>query len=183
VLAVRFSRTDYSVLDNGASSRPEAVALADLDGTAGPPDIVASLQGTSKIGVLLNNGDGTFGAMKTCASACGPVYDVHLADYINAAGSVGPDGNLDAIVACPLAIEIFPGDGHGGFGAPHVYPVGIAQAGTVSGEGAQLLALVGFPNVVHARIVFEAATPQLAYNALCFTDDLLSVSCSRNGGL
>ena len=55
---VGFNRIDVAV-----PAAPDSVALGDFDGVHGK-DIAVALVGPGSVGVMLNNGDGTFGALK-----------------------------------------------------------------------------------------------------------------------
>ena len=55
---VGFNRIDVAV-----PAAPDSVALGDFDGVRGK-DIAVALVGPGSVGVMLNNGDGTFGALK-----------------------------------------------------------------------------------------------------------------------
>jgi hypothetical protein len=90
--AVSFQRTDIPI------TGPESVALGDLDGKNGK-DIVVALSSTGSVGVMLNQGNGTFGAMKTYSAGpgcAGLAVDITLG-YLTPLPS---DGRLDAYVAC-----------------------------------------------------------------------------------
>jgi uncharacterized repeat protein (TIGR01451 family) len=77
--------TNYAV-----GSNPLDVAIGDVDGTPGP-DLVVGNNGSSSIGVLLNNGDGTFGAMTSFSARLRPL-GLYLADFDG-------DGKLDVVAA------------------------------------------------------------------------------------
>ncbi|CAF1216364.1 unnamed protein product [Adineta steineri] len=55
----------------GSSSFPDALAVADIN-SDNLPDIVVGLQSTSKIGILLNAGSGTFGAITAYTAGVSP---------------------------------------------------------------------------------------------------------------
>ena len=63
---VSFTRTDIAM-----PAAPESVAIGDLDGQHGK-DIVVALPSSGSVGVLLNNGDGTFAPMQpyTAGPSC-----------------------------------------------------------------------------------------------------------------
>jgi len=96
------SGVTYSV---GAS--PAAIAIADISGNA--PDIAVA--GADGVGILPNNGDGTFGSLQPVPGLNGPALDLALAD-------VDLDRKTDLIVALPSSIQVWIGDGAGGFTAP-----------------------------------------------------------------
>jgi hypothetical protein len=112
---VRFERRDISL-----PGRPGNVELGDLDGVHGK-DIVIALPLRGGVGVLLNRGDGTFGAPQEYGGggACaGVAIDVALGDLTG-------DGSLDAYVACPPYVVRLTGDGKGALGNPQPFGVGL----------------------------------------------------------
>jgi hypothetical protein len=118
--AVSFQRTDIPL---GATQ--SGMAVGDLDGRDGP-DLAAVSAATGKLTVLLNNGDGTFGAPVTYPLPAGCDADqLQLSDFENTAGQQTPDGNLDAIVYCASShmLVTLAGNGAGGFGAPQTIPL------------------------------------------------------------
>ena len=70
---VGFNRIDVAV-----PAAPDSVALGDFDGVHGK-DIAVALVGPGSVGVMLNNGDGTFGALKqyTAGPGCAGQRDRH----------------------------------------------------------------------------------------------------------
>jgi hypothetical protein len=95
----------------GSGSQPYGLAVADVNGD-GKPDIVTANSSTSSIGVLLNNGTGTFAAVVS--------YPTGTATPVNVAvGDVNNDGKAD-IVAClnfNSAVGLLLGNGNGTFQA------------------------------------------------------------------
>ena len=72
-----FVRTDIPV-----AAAPDSVAIGDLDGLHGK-DIVFALWSPGSVGVMLNNGDGTFAAIQpyTAGPQCaGLAVDITLGD-------------------------------------------------------------------------------------------------------
>jgi hypothetical protein len=131
---VNLSRDDLPL-----SSRPESVALGDLDGVHGK-DIVVALPLAGAVAVLLNNGDGTFAAPKTYSAGpqcAGLAVDITLGDL-----TLPPDGKLDAYVACQPAVVRLTGDGAGALGNPQPLMIGVAQYNGTS----DMLALMRRPN-------------------------------------
>jgi hypothetical protein len=118
--AVSFARTDYAL---GATQ--SGMAVGDLDGKDGP-DLVAASAATGNLTVLLNHGDGTFGAPVTYPLPAGCAADqVQLSDFENTAGQQTPDGNLDAIMYCANSgrLVTLAGNGEGGFVEPQTIPL------------------------------------------------------------
>ena len=100
------------------SGAPGSVAIGDLDGRNGK-DIAVALPASGGVGVLLNNGDGTFGALQQypAGSECvGQAVEVELGDVTGPAGAFVPDGKLDAYVTCSPYVVRLTGDGAGALG-------------------------------------------------------------------
>lgn len=92
----------------GAGTTPAAIAIADVN-NAGGPDI--AIAGTDGIGILLNDGSGAFGALQPVPGLAGPALDVALAD-------LDLDDKTDLIIGLSSSIQVWRGDGAGGFTAP-----------------------------------------------------------------
>ncbi|RZK55243.1 MAG: T9SS type A sorting domain-containing protein, partial [Hymenobacter sp.] len=95
----------------GAGSQPYGLAVADVNGDS-RPDIITANSATSSIGVLLNNGTGTFAAMVSYPTGTATPVKV-------AVGDVNNDGKAD-IVAClnfNSAVGLLLGNGTGTFQA------------------------------------------------------------------
>lgn len=109
---------DYAT---GANSFPHWVTLADFNGDKAP-DIAVANEGLNNVGVLLNNGDGTFGAMSTYATAEEP-YSVAAADLRH-------DGKIDLAVTGwnGSVVSILLGNGDGTFGSHVDYATGTSPA-------------------------------------------------------
>jgi len=100
------------------SGAPGSVAIGDLDGRNGK-DIAVALPASGGVGVLLNNGDGTFGAPQQYLAGpecIGQAVEVELGDVTGPAGAFVPDGNLDAYVTCTPYVVRLTGDGTGALG-------------------------------------------------------------------
>jgi Ca2+-binding RTX toxin-like protein len=135
--SVNLQRTDIAL-----PGAPESVALGNLDGVHGD-DIAIAFPALGSVGVMLNNGDGTFAALQqyTAGPNClGLAVDVTLGDVT----PLPLDGKLDAYVACTPYVVRLTGNGTGALGNPQSFNVGIQQylgAGTLD-----MLALVRRPN-------------------------------------
>ncbi len=124
--SVSFDRTDIPL-----AAAPQSVAIGDLDGVHGK-DIVVALFSPGSVGVMLNNGDGTFAPMQpyTAGAQCaGKAVDITLGDVTQPAPGdrLQPDGKLDAYVACTPYVVRLTGDGAGGLGNPEAINLGIQQ--------------------------------------------------------
>ncbi|HEX3108987.1 MAG TPA: VCBS repeat-containing protein, partial [Thermoanaerobaculia bacterium] len=109
---------------NGYASsggHPYDVAVADFNGD-GKPDLVVA-NGTT-VSILLNRGDGTFGAPVNYAA--GSRYIGYLGRYV-AVGDFNRDGARDFAVSGTEgeSVAVFLGNGHGGFSGPVNYPLGV----------------------------------------------------------
>jgi hypothetical protein len=117
------------------------VALGDLDGKNGK-DIVVALWSPGSVGVMLNQGNGTFGAMKTYSAGpgcAGLAVDITLG-YLTPLPS---DGRLDAYVACQPNVVRLRGDGTGALTNPEQFNLGVADYTDQSGD---MLALMRRPD-------------------------------------
>jgi Ca2+-binding RTX toxin-like protein len=140
---VSFERVDVAL-----PAAPESVALGDLDGRHGK-DIAVALWSPGAVGVMLNNGDGTFAPMQeyTAGPSCaGLAVDVTLGDVTRPTPGdrLQPDGKLDAYVACAPFVARLTGDGAGGLGNPEAINLGVQQyfgSGTLD-----MLALIRRPD-------------------------------------
>lgn len=105
----------------GANTFPHSVALGDFNGDHAP-DIAVANEGTNTVGVLLNDGKGGFGTMKTYATSSEP-YWVTAADLRH-------DGKTDLVVTgwYYSVASVLLGNGDGTFQAHVDYPTGTAPA-------------------------------------------------------
>jgi hypothetical protein len=109
------------------SRGPESLLLAKVNGD-GSPDIVVANYGDNTIGILINNGDGTFQPQQTFAAGIGP--------YAIAAADVNGDGAVDVVATGPAQnkISVLLGDGRGTFGSPTTIAVGLQPRGVAIGD-------------------------------------------------
>ncbi len=122
--------TTYST---GTNSNPYSIAVADVNGD-GKRDLLTANHNSKTAGVLLGNGNGTFGAATT--------YSTGDYTYNIAVGDVNGDGKLDLLTAGYSNVGVLLGNGNGTFGAVTNYstgtgitiPYGIVVA-DVNGDG------------------------------------------------
>ena len=120
-------------------AEPVAVTLADVDGDGHPDIITANADDT--VSILLNKGDGTFGAAEAFHVGPGPIK-LAVAD-------LDGDGHADIVTVGGSAddISVIMGKGHGSFGTHHEYPTGAGPAALAIGD----LDGDGVPDVVVAN--------------------------------
>jgi hypothetical protein len=141
---VGLQRTDVAL-----PGAPDSVALGDLDGRKGK-DIVVAFPALGSVGVMLNQGDGTFGALRqyTAGPHCaGLAVDITLGDVTQPAATgdtLLPDGKLDAYVACSPYVVRLTGDGAGALGPPEAFNLGLQQY--LGADSLDMLALVRRPD-------------------------------------
>ena len=93
---------------------------------------MVALWSPGSVGVMLNNGDGTFAPMQpyTAGPQCaGLAVDITLGDVTQPApgNRLLPDGKLDAYVACTPYVVRLTGDGAGALGNPEPINLGVQQ--------------------------------------------------------
>lgn len=111
-------------LNLGGRTGFAALAVGDFNNDT-HPDIALISQSGNTVTVLLNNGDGTFGAPTDYATGSGPTSIV--------AGDFNHDGNIDLVTANSTggSVSFLAGDGHGHFAAK----VDSAVVGSPAGGG------------------------------------------------
>jgi hypothetical protein len=94
----------------------------------GVPDLVVANSGLSTLGILLGQGDGTFGE--------GATDIVGNSLVAAAAGDFNGDGKLDIVAADQgaNAVIVLPGNGDGTFGAPLSYAAGTSPSALAVGD-------------------------------------------------
>ena len=128
LVPVAHADVEFNRIDVAVPAAPDSVALGDFDGVHGK-DIAVALVGPGSVGVMLNNGDGTFGPLNQYSAGpgcAGNVLDVTLGDVTGPGGHLVPDGKLDAYVACSPNVVRLAGDGTGALGAPQAFNLGVA---------------------------------------------------------
>ena len=115
------AKVDYTT---GAGSLPECLRLGDVNGD-GKLDVLTANAGTNNVGVLLGNGDGSFGAPATFSTATHPT-SIDMGDLNN-------DGTLDLVTANfnTNNVSVLMGNGDGTFQTAVNYACG-SQPETVA---------------------------------------------------
>jgi hypothetical protein len=138
-------------INYAAATAPTSVQIADINGD-GKSDIVALTSSTNQVNVLLGNGDGTFQASVTSATA--PFSSkLNVADYNH-------DGKPDIATNNTTSINIEFGNGDGSFQAPTPYYIGAAANDIETGD----LNHDGFDDIVTASFSY-GGTSQVLLNA------------------
>src|SRR5437867_7393740 len=119
------ARVDYPV-----GANPSSVVVGDFNGD-GVPDFATANYGANTVSVLLGNGDGTFQAARTFATAGFNPEFVGL-------GDVNGDGRQDLAVAHsgskPSTVSVLRGNGDGTFQAARVFGTGPGSASVGVGD-------------------------------------------------
>jgi hypothetical protein len=113
------SRTDYAVLAGLSGSSSHPVAIADLNGD-GASDIAISGGDVGMVGILFNQGNGSFAGALQIADV-GQSVGEYLGTII-LAGDFTDSGNADLVVNGIDGIGVLLGNGNGTFSAPIVTP-------------------------------------------------------------
>ncbi len=145
----------------GSGSAPECLRLADLTGD-GKLDIITANAGTNTIGILLNNGNGTFGAPTTFATATHPTSI--------AVGDFNGDGKMDIATANYTTnnVSVLMGNGDGTFQPAVNYSCGsepetIAVA-DLNGDGHPDIVTANYSNSISVVLNNGNGTFQAAVN-------------------
>ncbi|CAF1529516.1 unnamed protein product, partial [Adineta ricciae] len=110
--------TTQVIYPTGSGSRPFPVTTGDLNGDK-KPDIIVGMSGVDEIGILFNNGNGTFDAPVDYAVSSGLMWSLEAAD-------VDLDGDLDIVVANADAdnVGVLLNNGSGAFLPQIIYSTG-----------------------------------------------------------
>ncbi len=121
-VGAQISFDNKKIYDGSIDAYPNGLALADLNGD-GKLDVVGATHGSETFNVLLNNGDGTFGASTDYHTDLGiQINEVVLRD-------ANGDRKLDAIgKGYAGSYNVMLGNGNGTFQSPH-------YVGALGGEG------------------------------------------------
>jgi hypothetical protein len=111
-----------TTFSTGTGSSPFDIVVADVNGD-GKLDLLTANPGTSTAGVLLGNGNGTFGAVATFSSGTGSRPEsIAVAD-------VNGDGKLDLLTAngSTNTAGVLLGNGNGTFGTVSTFSTGVGS--------------------------------------------------------
>lgn len=113
------SFTNQVIYSAGYGSTPCAIALADMN-KDGCLDIVVGNEGTEFIGIMLGNGDGTFGAMFSY------FYELASSVFALTVGDINNDDQLDIVVIEYFKgkVDVFLGFGNGSLSLATTYSTG-----------------------------------------------------------
>jgi hypothetical protein len=131
-----FSISQLSSSDPGVVYGVNQLRFADVNGDA-KIDLIAPTAtqaagniDIASVGVLLNNGDGTFGSPQHLNVPTAPNGDYNSGAYLIEAADLNADGKLDLVLSFNSSFAqsdaaFFPGNGDGTFGAPVFIPVNL----------------------------------------------------------
>ncbi len=149
-----------------------SITVADVNGD-GKPDLIEPNEGGDTVGVLLNNGNGTFRPAVTYASGGDGPNLAFVAD-------VNGDGKLDLIVnnigVYSGSIGVLLGNGNGTFKAAKAYSTGVAGTG---GAGGSLAVVADVNSDGIADVAVAGACPS---NLVCSEPVLTSVLLGNRDG-
>ena len=151
---------------------PGSVAIGDLDGRNGK-DIAIALPASGSVAVLLNNGDGTFGAPTPYSAGpqcVGRAVEVELGDVIGPAGPFAHDGKLDAYVTCSPYVVRLTGDGAGALVNPTAFQLYLPPY--LGSATIDFLALVRRPDGNPAPLLALQHSVGSFGRQLCISDEL-----------
>ncbi len=128
--------SSFATNSAGTKGGQQGLAVADVNAD-GKPDILTTSYYGSVFGVLLNNGNGTFGAMTKYPTGANSPTRLNVAD-------INGDGQIDLLGADPnggtaSALVVLLGTGGGTFGTATTYKCGYApngvRAADLNGDG------------------------------------------------
>ncbi len=135
------------------STRPRWLSAGDFDND-GRLDLVASADGTNELVFLQGDGSGNFGLpLPSPMSGTTP--------YINRAADFDFDGNLDIVVLSGTLVEVYRGDGFGGFTFHTDLSLGGAGSGLIVADFNRdgLIDIAGAQTADDAVMVFYGIDP------------------------
>jgi hypothetical protein len=104
------------------SAAAHELVVADLNND-GKPDLAVAMTSTSRVAILLGNGNGSFASAPDYNTTMSSVYGI-------AAGDLTGNGNLDLVVTSPgdgsIAVAVSHGDGS--FSPPSIYPASLLKS-------------------------------------------------------
>ena len=154
----------YILLNNGKGSLALAgtytisgvgseIVAADFNND-GKPDLAIAVANTSRVAVLLGNGNGTFSPTADYDTTLPSVYGIATAD-------LDRDGNLDFVVTSPSAgsLAVAFGNGNGTFTAPNIYAASSRNSQLNPSPGGVAISDVnkdGMPDIVYANTGYSS---------------------------